>query len=84
MANLRTIRNVDDGTWNELKSLSRRYKLPMGRLLSKMVGTYKNKADEQWDQILGFGKILSDKEANEMQKIVVRMRKEYGFREKWH
>ena len=80
MANLRTIRNVDDDTWKELKGLSKRYRLPIGRFLSKMIDGYKNKADEQWDRILSSGKILSDKEADEMQKIVVRMRKEYGFR----
>ncbi|MBI4154921.1 hypothetical protein HY498_02445 [Candidatus Woesearchaeota archaeon] len=84
MTNLRTIRNVDEETWNELKSLSKKYRLPMGKLLSRVISSYKNKADDQWNRLLSFGKILSDKEAKDMHEVVVKLRKEYGFREKWH
>ncbi len=80
MANIRTIRNVDEDTWSELKSLSRRYKLPIGRLLNRVINKYKTKSDSLWDTILNHEKILSDKEAEAMQEFVKKLRNEYGFR----
>ena len=40
----------------------------------------KEENNNEWNRILNSGKILSDEEADEMQKIVEKMRKEKGFR----
>lgn len=40
----------------------------------------KNKKIKMWNNILHSGRILTDKEAEDMKKIVEESRKEYGFR----
>jgi len=41
----------------------------------------KNTNNNAWDRILNYGKILTDKEADEMEKITKKLRKEKGFRD---
>lgn len=36
--------------------------------------------NKAWSKILNFKKIISDREANEINNIVAKLRKEYGFR----
>ena len=81
MPTVKTIKDVDEDAWHEFKSIAARNKMNMGKLLGKMVSEYKEKNENYWDKILNSGKILSDKEANDMEKLVKQLRKEKGFRD---
>ena len=80
MSNLKTVRNVNESTWAEIKSIAARHRISIETLLDRMVKDYDKHSNEIWSKILNPEKILSDKEANEMHSIVVKLRKEYGFR----
>lgn len=77
---VKTIKDVDDETWYKFKQLSVKNRVPMGKLMRSMVETYERKAEDVWNNILNGKKILSDKEADEMEKKLFKIRKEYGFR----
>ena len=76
----KTIKGVDEEIWMRFKALAARNRLPMGKLLTDMVKEHEKKSEEFWDKILHAGKILSDKEAEEINKISRKIRKEKGFR----
>ena len=80
MENIKTIKGIDGETWAESKSLAAKNKINMGRLFRIMLEEYKRKSEESWNRILSGKKILTDKEAEDMLKIVAEIRKEYGFR----
>lgn len=80
MEKIRTIRNVDSESWDELRLLATRYKTPLGLLLMRMIKTYKRETEKGWRNILSYKKILTDKEADEMLLKVKSMRSEMGFR----
>ena len=80
MKNIKTIKDVDDETWNELKFISRRNKMKMGKTLRLMVHNYKNR-NNFWNEILNHEKILMDEEAKAVLKDIKESRKEKGFRE---
>ena len=81
MHTVKTIKGVEEDAWLEFKSIAARNNINMGKLLGKMVSEYKEKNDNFWDKILNSGKILSNKEAEDMQRLVKRLRKEKGFRD---
>ncbi|HLC56775.1 MAG TPA: hypothetical protein VJJ23_06060 [Candidatus Nanoarchaeia archaeon] len=80
MPKLRTIRNIDEATWTELKSLAVRNKVPIGVIIERVVKSYRKNSEDNWPKILKYGKIISDKEAYEMHDFVKKLRKEPGFR----
>jgi len=80
MSNLKTVRNVNESTWAEIKSIAAKHRVPIGTLLDRMIGDYKKHSDETWSKILNPEKILSDKEANDINNAAVKLRKEYGYR----
>ena len=80
METIKTIKGVNEDSWAEFKSLAVRDRTNMGRLFERMLEEYKKKSEENWKIILSGKKILSDKEADDMLKIVKESRKEYGFR----
>ncbi len=80
MESTRTIKNVDEETWNELKMMSKKNKMNMGKTMRLIINDYKNK-NNFWDKILNNKKILSESEANAIMKSVKESRKEKGFRE---
>ena len=83
MATVKTIKDVDEDTWLEFKSIAVRNKMTMGKLFVDMVEEYKKKTKEFWDDILKGSAVISDEEA--MEETISRIRKEYGFRDKkWH
>ena len=45
-----------------------------------MTRNNKKKNEDVWNEILNCGKILSDKEAEDMQRLATELRKESGFR----
>ena len=79
MRTVRTIKNVDEDTWNELKFISKRNKMHMGKTIKLMINEYKNR-NKFWDNVLNNKKILSDKEAEDMIESAKEIRKEKGFR----
>lgn len=80
MESIRTIKNVDEETWNELKMISKRNKMNIGKTIRLMISEYKNK-NNFWNKVLNNKKILSDAEAESIMKSVRESRKEKGFRE---
>ena len=76
----RTIKNVDDETWQKLKVLSAEHDTTMGKILKKITNDYDEKNRKFWDKILKGEKIITDKEAREHKALVKKLRKEYGFR----
>ncbi|MFA4887610.1 MAG: hypothetical protein WC595_05325 [Candidatus Nanoarchaeia archaeon] len=80
MAEIKTIKGVDDETWRDFKGLAVKEGLNMGILFKHMLKEYEKSRKTFWDGILGGEKILSEKEAEGMEKRVIKMRKEYGFR----
>ncbi|MBI4181545.1 MAG: hypothetical protein HY520_01080 [Candidatus Aenigmarchaeota archaeon] len=78
---LKTIKNVREEKWTELKSLAARNRLPLGKMIEEMIDSYAKRTEEGWNRILKGEKHLSDREAEDMRKIVLELRKERGFRE---
>ena len=76
----RTIKNVDDETWQKLKVLSAEHDTTMGKILKKITNDYDEKNRKFWDKILKGEKIITDKEARDHKALVKKLRKEYGFR----
>jgi len=77
---IKSIKGIDDRTWFEFKALAAKKRLPMGKMLSVIVEEYKKNSDKFWDEILNGEKILSDREARDMNNILKKVRKERGFR----
>lgn len=76
----KTIKDVDEDTWRKLKILSAEEDMRVGKLLRNITENYiKNRVDV-WAKILDGRKILSDKEAEEIEKVVKKLREESGFR----
>ncbi len=80
MSEVKTIKNVDENTWAEFKSLAAKNQVKLGMLFKTLVEEHERNSVAFWEDILGGEKILSDNEAEELQEVVHRLRKEYGFR----
>ncbi|PIN75037.1 hypothetical protein COV18_04735 [Candidatus Woesearchaeota archaeon CG10_big_fil_rev_8_21_14_0_10_37_12] len=80
MTEVKTIKDVDEQAWAEFKSLAAKNNVKMGVFFKTMLNEYKKSTNTFWERILNGEKILSDKEADEMEKVVVAVRKEHGFR----
>lgn len=81
MDSVKTIKGIDRETWLMFKEIAAKKGMKMGDLLASMIKEYERNAEEKWNLILNSGKILSDKEAEDMLKIVKKLRKERGFRD---
>ena len=80
MINVKTIKNVDENTWNLFKGLAGMNGLNMGKMFEKMVYEYNEKNKTIWNEILDNEKIITDKEAKIILNSSKKMRKEWGFR----
>ena len=49
-------------------------------MAQEVLTNYSKKEDSSWEKILNYGKILSDKEGDDMLNNVIKLRKERGFR----
>ena len=78
--NTKTIKGIDEKTWAAFKVIAAKKRLPMGRLFSSMVKSYEKNVDNTWDAILHSGKLLSNKEAEELHEITRKIRKEKWVR----
>lgn len=75
------IKNIEEETWKEFKTLAIKYNLNMGELLKRMIIKFNNNDKDLWNNILNRKKILSEKEAEDIEKITRKIRKERGFRD---
>lgn len=80
MPEVKTIKDVDEGTWAEFKSMAARDRVKLGPFFKVLVNEHKKVSTAFWNAILKGEKILSDDEAEAMIKTVKRLRQEYGFR----
>jgi len=80
MSNVKTIKGVSENSWGSFKAIAAQSNVKMGKLFEKMVGEYREKSEEFWDDVLKGEKILSDKEAKSMLDTVTKLRKDMGFR----
>ncbi len=80
MAEIKTIKDVDDKTWMEFKHIARKHNVKLGTLFKSLVRNYEQRNASWWNTILNHEKILSDKEAEEFEIVTKRMRAEGGFR----
>ena len=77
---IKTIKGISSEKWIKLKMLAAKNKLSMGKIVENMIDGYESHTRDIWDKILHSGKILSDKEAEEMHKITKKLRKESWVR----
>ncbi len=78
---LKTIKNVEDAVWYKFKTLAVKNRLGMGELLGKMISTYEKETTKFWKEVFEGEKLLTEKEAQEMQAHVKDLRKMRGFRQ---
>jgi hypothetical protein len=81
MAEVKTIKDIDEGTWAEFKSYAAKNNVKLGMFFKTLVTEHKKNTELFWQKVLHGEKILSDKEAHELEKASHEVRKEYGFRE---
>lgn len=75
------IKDVDEGTWKEFRALAIKNNMKMSILLKIMVNEFEKNSKDFWREILSRKKSLTDKEANDIENIVKKIRKERGFRD---
>ncbi len=80
MEDIRTIKGVNREVWLRFKELAAKKGMKMGDLFENMVKEHSKKSDDFWSEILSGEKRLTDKEAEDMNKTVKKLRKEWGFR----
>ena len=80
MTEVKTIKDVDDATWAEFKSLSSKNQVKMGIFFKTLLQEYEKTTRTFWKDILEGEKILTNAEATEIEDFVKYMRKEHGFR----
>ncbi|MEK6871754.1 MAG: hypothetical protein AABX16_02525 [Nanoarchaeota archaeon] len=76
----RSIKNVDEETWKKFKALAERNKMNMSILLKMMIREFEKQSKSFWREILTRGKNFTDEEANDIEIITKKIRKERGFR----
>ncbi len=77
------IKNVDEDTWKDFKTLALKNNMKMSILLKIMVNEFEKNSKDLWKEILSRKKSLTNEEANDIEKIVKSMRKERGFRDEF-
>lgn len=75
------IKNVDEETWKDFKTLALKNNMKMAILLKIMVNEFEKNSKDFWKEILSRKKSLTDEEADDIGDIVKKMRKERGFRD---
>lgn len=78
---MKCIKNINEDVWLEFKSLANKNKMTLSKLLEKMIKNYEKDNNNIWNEILNGKKNLSDDEADKMNEIINKERKEKGFRD---
>ena len=74
------IKNVDEETWKDFRALAVKNNLKMAILLKIMVNEFEKNSRDFWKEILSRKRSLTNKEADEIESNVKKIRKEEGFR----
>lgn len=77
---MKTIKNVDEITWQILNMLAKKKKVKIATLLCYMASEYEKLELAGLKQFVPEKPIISAKEAEELEKAVKGLRKGYGFR----
>ncbi len=80
MNKVKTIKGTDEETWRTFKGLAAKDSVKLGVLLKNMLKEYEKTRNVFWKTIFETEKILTDEEAEDVEKIINKRRKEYGFR----
>jgi hypothetical protein len=75
------IKDVDEETWKDFRALAVKNNMKMSILLKIMVSEFEKNSRDFWGEILSRKKSLSEEEAENIEDIVKKMRKERGFRD---
>lgn len=75
------IKGVDEETWKEFRALAIKNNIKMSILLKIMVNEFEKNSKEFWREILSRKRSLTDEEADDIENIVRKIRKERGFRD---
>lgn len=75
------IKGVDKETWRDFKDLAVKNRIKMSTLLKIMVNEFERNSKGLWEEVLLRKKSLTDEEADDIENIVKKMRKERGFRD---
>ena len=81
---VKTVKNVDEQTWQVLKEMAKKRKLKMGSLLREIASEYKKKPSDSWKKILNTKPNITPKEAEIMLAALAKIRKEHGYRDVSH
>ena len=76
----KSIKDVDEETWKDFRALAIKNNIKMSILLKLMVDEFEKNSKNLWREVLSKKRSLTDKEADDIEKIVKKMRKEKGFR----
>ncbi|MBI2629744.1 hypothetical protein HYW76_01455 [Candidatus Pacearchaeota archaeon] len=75
------IKDVDEKTWKDFKAIAIKNRIKMSILLKIMVNEFERNSKNLWGKILSRKKSLTNKEAEDIENIVRKIRKERGFRD---
>ncbi len=75
------IKDVDEETWKEFRALAVKNNIKMSILLKIMVNEFEKNSKDFWREILSRKKSLTNEEADDIENIVKKIRKERGFRD---
>lgn len=78
---VKTIKDVDPRTWSEIKLLSHKHRLKMGKMLHLLVENYHQNSNNFWEKILHHPVLISKEEERELLLSVKNLRGGPGFRE---
>ena len=77
------IKDVDEETWKDFRALAIKNNIKMSILLKIMVNEFEKNSKDLWKEILSRKKSLTNKEADAIENVVRKMRKERGFRDEF-
>lgn len=80
MGQIKTIKDVEETTWTDFKSMAAKNDVKLGVFFKTIVNEHKKTSASFWKTIFHEEKILSDKEAEDIERVTKAVRKEYGFR----
>jgi len=80
METVKTIKNVDDKTWAQFKSIAAQNNAKAGQMFELLVDEYQKHAKGWWERVLSRKPVLSKEECDELEASMKKMRKEYGWR----
>ncbi|MBS3168487.1 hypothetical protein J4216_05140 [Candidatus Woesearchaeota archaeon] len=80
MPEVKTIKGIDDETWTNFKSLAAKDNVKLATLLKNMLKEYEKGKNIFWKDILKGKRIFTEEEAEKIEDLIRKKRKEYGFR----